>query len=112
MVKIDRSFRNDIEDDPSDAAIVAAIVAMTRTLGIEVVAGGRDPPQAQHLVALGCNVMQSYLYFASRVGRRLRGLAARRPAQARGLNFRCSSAPGWRASRAAPRACSDSATSA
>ena len=63
VVKIDRSFVNDIEDDPSDAAIVAAIVAMTRTLGIEVVAEGVEThSQAQHLVALGCNVMQSYLY--------------------------------------------------
>ena len=43
VVKIDRSFVNDIEDDPSDAAIVAAIVAMTRTLGIEVVAEGSRP---------------------------------------------------------------------
>ena len=36
---------------------------MTRTLGIEVVAEGVETrSQAQHLVALGCNVMQGYLY--------------------------------------------------
>ena len=63
VVKIDRSFVNDIEDDASDAAIVAAIVAMTRTLGIEVVAEGVETEsQVQHLIALGCHVMQGYLY--------------------------------------------------
>lgn len=63
VVKIDRSFVNDIEDDPSDAAIVAAIVAMTHSLGMEVVAEGVETQsQARHLISLGCSVMQGYLY--------------------------------------------------
>jgi predicted signal transduction protein with EAL and GGDEF domain len=40
-VKIDQSFVRDLTVDPDDAAIVTAIVAMARSLGVDVVGRGR-----------------------------------------------------------------------
>ena len=43
QLKIDRSFVQDITPSPDDAAIIAAIVSLARTLKLEVVAeGSRD----------------------------------------------------------------------
>jgi EAL domain-containing protein (putative c-di-GMP-specific phosphodiesterase class I) len=39
-VKVDRSFVENIVDDPKDRALVMAIIAMARNLGVEVVAEG------------------------------------------------------------------------
>ena len=39
-VKVDRSFIENIVDDPKDRALVMAIIAMARNLGVEVVAEG------------------------------------------------------------------------
>jgi diguanylate cyclase (GGDEF)-like protein/PAS domain S-box-containing protein len=61
-VKIDQSFVRDLTIDPDDAAIVAAIVAMARGLGVGVVAEGIETEeQLAELQRLGCFRGQGYL---------------------------------------------------
>ena len=62
-IKIDRSFVNDIERDPEDAAIVSAITGLGKSLGIAIVAEGIETPgQAEFLQGRGCEEGQGYLY--------------------------------------------------
>jgi EAL domain-containing protein (putative c-di-GMP-specific phosphodiesterase class I) len=62
-LKIDRSFVRDLVTDPSDFAIVSAIVAMARHLHIEVVAEGIEGwQQLEMLRQLGCHYAQGYLF--------------------------------------------------
>jgi diguanylate cyclase (GGDEF)-like protein/PAS domain S-box-containing protein len=61
-VKIDQSFVRDLTVDPDDAAIVTAIVAMSRSLGIDVVAEGVETEeQLEELKRLGCQRAQGFL---------------------------------------------------
>ncbi len=62
QVKIDRAFVRDVVVDPSDAAIVRAVVAMGESLGLTIVAEGIEN-EAQHgfLLELGCHQFQGYL---------------------------------------------------
>ncbi|MBA2351077.1 MAG: EAL domain-containing protein [Burkholderiales bacterium] len=63
-VKIDRSFVRDVADDPDDAAIVAAIIAMARRLRINVVAEGvENEAQRVFLTGESCDHAQGF-YFA------------------------------------------------
>jgi diguanylate cyclase (GGDEF)-like protein/PAS domain S-box-containing protein len=60
-VKIDQSFVRDLTVDPDDAAIVTAIVAMARSLGVDVVAEGVETAeQLAELKRLGCYRAQGY----------------------------------------------------
>src|SRR3977135_2124628 len=62
-LKIDRSFVRDLVTDPSDLAIVSAIIAMARHLHIEVVAEGIEGwQQLEKLRQLGCTYAQGYLF--------------------------------------------------
>jgi diguanylate cyclase (GGDEF)-like protein len=62
-LKIDRSFVRDLATDPSDAAIVSAIVALAHRLDLEVVAEGvEDETQRDYLCAQGCDLMQGYFF--------------------------------------------------
>jgi diguanylate cyclase (GGDEF)-like protein/PAS domain S-box-containing protein len=62
-LKIDRSFIRDLVTDPSDLAIVAAIIAMANHLHIEVVAEGIEGwQQLEKLRQLGCQYAQGYLF--------------------------------------------------
>ena len=62
-LKIDQSFIAGIPDDPGDAAIVRAIVAMGRGLGLRVLAEGvENQAQWDFLRAAGCDVIQGYHY--------------------------------------------------
>ena len=63
QVKIDRSFVSDVHLNPSDSAIAAAVIALGRTFGLEIVAEGVETTeQRDALVALGYERFQGYLY--------------------------------------------------
>ena len=62
VLKIDRSFIRDITDDPDDATIVKAIIAMARSLRIKVVAEGVETQnQLDFLGDHGCHAVQGFL---------------------------------------------------
>jgi EAL domain-containing protein (putative c-di-GMP-specific phosphodiesterase class I) len=62
-LKIDRSFVRDLVADLSDLAIVGAIIAMARHLGIPVIAEGIESwQQLEKLRELGCTQAQGHLF--------------------------------------------------
>jgi predicted signal transduction protein with EAL and GGDEF domain len=62
-LKIDRSFVHEIETRPESAAIVAAIMAMSRVLKQRVVAEGVETRgQMARLFDQGCHLMQGFLF--------------------------------------------------
>jgi diguanylate cyclase (GGDEF)-like protein/PAS domain S-box-containing protein len=61
-IKIDRSFIGDVEDDSEAEIIVKAIIAMSRSLRLDVTAEGVETKQQLSMLrALGCNFVQGYL---------------------------------------------------
>ena len=62
-IKIDRSFVKDLHDDADDAAICAAIIAMSRQLGLNVVAEGVETKdQLKFLRRHKCNHIQGFVF--------------------------------------------------
>ena len=60
-LKIDRSFVQDLPGDKRGSEIASAIIAMSRSLNLEVVAEGVETrEQAELLTAKGCNYLQGY----------------------------------------------------
>ncbi|SHL89636.1 diguanylate cyclase/phosphodiesterase with PAS/PAC sensor(s) [Nitrosospira sp. Nsp11] len=62
-LKIDQSFIRDLPEDADARAIVGAIVAMGRSLGLRVIAEGVETEaQADFLQSIECDESQGYLY--------------------------------------------------
>ncbi|MET3105952.1 diguanylate cyclase (GGDEF)-like protein [Oxalobacteraceae bacterium GrIS 1.18] len=60
-VKIDRSFVHDIIENPDDAAIANAIISMTHSMGIKVIAEGVETEaQCDYLTRNMCDFIQGY----------------------------------------------------
>ncbi len=67
ILKIDRSFVNNMESGVSDAALVKSIIDMAHTLGFKVIAEGvEEASQLIMLMEFGCDIFQGY-YFSKPV---------------------------------------------
>lgn len=62
-LKIDRSFVDDIETSTSDLSLVATIISMGRTLGVQVIAEGVETEkQLKYLRSMGCDAIQGFYF--------------------------------------------------
>jgi diguanylate cyclase (GGDEF)-like protein len=62
-LKIDRAFVTDLDASRDAISIAKAIVQMAHSLGLRVVAEGVETEtQRDHLIALGCDELQGYLF--------------------------------------------------
>lgn len=60
-LKIDQSFINNLHDDPSDIAIVKAIITMGQGLSVKIVAEGVETHEQLNLLRdLDCHYAQGY----------------------------------------------------
>lgn len=75
LVKIDKSFIHDIHTSSNDAAIVDAIIAMTHTLGIDVLAEGIETKtQCENLLSRNCIKMQGYYFSQPKIAEEITSL--------------------------------------
>ncbi|MGB3211236.1 MAG: EAL domain-containing protein [Desulforhopalus sp.] len=63
VLKIDRTFIRDLEEDENNKALVDAIIAMAHSLNLEIVAEGvENEKQLSFLRKRGVNIIQGYLF--------------------------------------------------
>lgn len=63
VLKIDKTFIDDITRDPQQVALVEGIVRIADTLGMQVIAEGiEEPGQRDLLAGMGCRFGQGYLF--------------------------------------------------
>jgi EAL domain-containing protein (putative c-di-GMP-specific phosphodiesterase class I) len=63
MLKIDKSFVLDIPQNPDDASIIAAIVALAHSLGMKVIAEGVETKeQLNFLRSINCDQIQGFYF--------------------------------------------------
>ncbi|EWH01597.1 diguanylate cyclase [Halomonas sp. BC04] len=62
-IKLDRAFIRSLPDDPADAAIVSAVLAMAHGLSLDVIAEGVETQgQLDFLRDAGCRLVQGYFF--------------------------------------------------
>lgn len=63
VIKIDRSFMQDVEHNEDDNAIVSAIIALAKKLKLRIIAEGiENTAQKDFLIANECSIAQGFLY--------------------------------------------------
>jgi EAL domain-containing protein (putative c-di-GMP-specific phosphodiesterase class I) len=61
VLKIDRSFVENLGKDPRDATIVEAMISLSHSLGLEAVGEGvENAEQLEHLRKMGCDLVQGH----------------------------------------------------
>lgn len=74
-IKVDQTFVRNMEKDRDDAAIVAAVIGLGHSLGLQVTAEGIETEgQAEQLIRMGCDYAQGYLYARPIIGSSVPGL--------------------------------------
>ncbi len=77
LLKLDRAMIDGIASDPRDLAVLRAIVAMARALGLRVIAEGIETEEQRALVAAeGCDSYQGFLRAQPMSGAEFAALAA------------------------------------
>lgn len=62
-LKVDKSFISDLPHNKDSVAITGTIIAMSKSLGLQVIAEGVESlEQADFLKSIGCHEVQGYLY--------------------------------------------------
>ena len=80
VLKVDRSFVDGLGSDPSDSAIVTAIVTLAHTLGLSAIAEGVETSmQLDELRHLRCDMAQGFLIARPATGHDTGEMLARRP---------------------------------
>jgi EAL domain-containing protein (putative c-di-GMP-specific phosphodiesterase class I) len=71
-IKIDRAFVRAMSEHHTDVSIITTIVSLAQALKLHVVAEGVETqPQADRLLALGCDQAQGYLFSPPVCGERI-----------------------------------------
>ncbi|HXY26967.1 MAG TPA: EAL domain-containing protein, partial [Acidimicrobiales bacterium] len=63
VIKIDKSFTRDIDQDPVKSAIVSAVIALSDAIGaMTVVEGVETLPELEQVMTLRCDMAQGFYF--------------------------------------------------